>query len=506
MASRRITRQRAGVLINDENTVGVTSRLTRAKVNALQNENAVAPLAAKQANTVPAPAVAGKKRAVLGAKSSNDTTTTKADTKKEGIDEKLIKKALGAKGVLSTKASATNGVHKTTTRTTSRAPLKATIPEEITEKEAKRSNGGSGVMGPRKRRIVASEASTEASKVAEPAVKATKPAVKADPKQPKPKQEKAVAAAAVRSTMTAVEIISVPEAKEKAKAAPVPKKVVEKPAPQPLADDDDDDPLMVAEYANEIFEYLRSLENTTAPNPDYMDAQEGLHWEQRGILVDWLIEVHQKFHLLPETLYLAINIIDRFLSVKVVMIDRLQLVGITAMFIAAKYEEVFSPHLGHFKYLADDTFTELEILRAERFMLQTLDYNLSYPNPMNFLRRISKATDYDQDTRTVAKYLMEISLVDYRLMEYLPSRVAAAAMYLSRMILKRGSWDPSLVYYSGYTEAQIQPVFFILVEYILRPKHKAFFNKYASKKFSKVSLLAREWAKAKAPLYLSTDR
>ena len=438
---RRVTRQRA-VLTNDENTVGVTSRLTRAKVNALQNENAVAPLAAKQVNnTAPAPAVVGKKRAVLGAKSSNDTTT-KADTKKEGIDEKLIKKALGAKGVLSTKASATNGVHKA--RTTSRAPLKATIPEEITEKEAKRSNGGSGVMGPRKKRIVASEASKEVPKVAEPAVKVTKPAMKAEPKQSKPREEKVTAVAAVRSTMTAVEITSVPEvkgaAKGAAKAAPVPKKAVEKPAPQPLADDDDDDPLMVAEYANEIFEYLRSLEDTTAPNPDYMEAQEGLHWEQRGILVDWLIEVHQKFHLLPETLYLAINIIDRFLSVKVVMIDRLQLVGITAMFIAAKYEEVFSPHLGHFKYLADDTFTEEEILRAERFMLQTLDYNLSYPNPMNFLRRISKATDYDQDTRTVAKYLMEISLVDHRLMEYLPSHVAAAAMYLSRMILKRGSW------------------------------------------------------------------
>lgn len=503
MASRRITRQRAGALPSDENKVGVTVRLTRAK--ALQNENAAVPLAAKQANNiVPAPAVAGKKRAVLGAKSSNDTTT-KADTKKEIIDERLIKKALGTKTMPSTKASATNGVHKTTTRTTSRAPLKATILEEGTEKEAKRSNGGSGVMGPRKKRAVASEVPKEAPKVAEPVVKPAKPA-KAEHKQSKPREEKVTAAAAVRSTMTAVEITSVHEVKETAKAAPLSKKVVEKPAPQLLADDDDDDPLMVAEYANEIFEYLRSLEDTTAPNPDYMDAQEGLHWEQRGILVDWLIEVHQKFHLLPETLYLAINIIDRFLSVKVVMIDRLQLVGITAMFIAAKYEEVFSPHLGHFKYLADDTFTEEEILRAERFMLQTLDYNLSYPNPMNFLRRISKATDYDQDTRTVAKYLMEISLVDYRLMEYLPSHVAAAAMYLSRMILKRGPWDSSLVHYSGYTEAEIKPVFFILVEYILRPKHKAFFNKYASKKFSKVSLLAREWAKAKAPLFLSNDR
>lgn len=427
---RRITRQRAGAIANDENTVGVTSRLTRAKVNALQNENATGPLAAKQAN-ITAPAAISGKRATLRNVSSN---TTKAGNNKENVDTKLIKKALATKGVPSTKASATNGVHKLTTRATAKAPIKSTILEEVTEKEAKRSNGGSGVMGQRKRRAV----QTEASKVAEPVVKATEPVVKLAAKH-KHKVEKSTVAAGSRSTMKAVEI-PVPETRDIPKAAPIPKKIAEPPAAKVLVDDDDDDPLMVTEYADEIFEYLRSLEEGTQPNPDYMDGQENLNWDQRGILVDWLIEVHTKFHLLPETLYLAINIVDRFLSIKVVNIDRLQLVGITALFIASKYEEVFSPHIKHFKYLADNTFTEEEILRAERFMLQTLDYHLGYPNPMNFLRRISKATDYDQDTRTVAKYLMEVSLVDPQFLEYVPSHIAAAAMYLSRMILKRGTW------------------------------------------------------------------
>ena len=417
----------------------------------------MAPLVAKQANSTVAPAAGGRKRAALGTVSSNGIG--KDGNLKDNIDEKMLKRVL-TKGVLSTKASATNGVHKLTTRGASKAPLKATITEDIKEKDAKRSNGGSGVMGQRKKRVI----STEATKVQEPVVKAPKHTAKAEPKQSKPKEDKSAyhVSAATRSTMAAVEIKevkvkatakavpvsktvpvskAVPVPKAVPKAAPVPKKAAEPPVPEWLQDeDDDDDPLMVAEYANEIFDYLRTLEDSTQPNPDYMDAQEGLHWDQRAILVDWLIEVHTKFHLLPETLYLAINVIDRFLSVKVVMLDRLQLVGITAMFIAAKYEEVFSPHIEHFKYLTDDTFSEEEILRAERFILQTLDYNLSYPNPMNFLRRISKATDYDQDTRTVAKYLMEISLIDYRLMEFLPSHVAAAAMYLSRLILDRGRW------------------------------------------------------------------
>jgi G2/mitotic-specific cyclin 1/2 len=204
--------------------------------------------------------------------------------------------------------------------------------------------------------------------------------------------------------------------------------------------EDIDDPLMVAEYVVEIFDYLKKLEVATRPNADYMEHQDDLEWKMRGILVDWLIEVHTRFHLLPETLFLAVNIIDRFLSTKVVQLDRLQLVGVTAMFIASKYEEVLSPHVANFRHVADDGFTEEEILSAERYVLSALEYDLSYPNPMNFLRRISKADNYDIQTRTLGKYLMEISLLDHRFMNYLPSHVAAASMYLARTILERGEW------------------------------------------------------------------
>lgn len=208
----------------------------------------------------------------------------------------------------------------------------------------------------------------------------------------------------------------------------------------PIEEDDWDDPLMVAEYATEIFEYLRDLECRSIPNPQYMSHQDDLEWKTRGILIDWLIEVHTRFHLLPETLFLAVNIIDRFLSEKVVQLDRLQLVGITAMFIASKYEEVLSPHVENFKRITDNGFSEAEILSAERFLLSTLNYDLSYPNPMNFLRRVSKADNYDIQSRTIGKYLMEISLLDHRFMAYRPSHCAAAAMYLARMMLDRGPW------------------------------------------------------------------
>lgn len=209
--------------------------------------------------------------------------------------------------------------------------------------------------------------------------------------------------------------------------------------------EDIDDPLMVSEYVVEIFDYLKELEIATMANPDYMDSQAELEWNMRGILVDWLLEVHTRFRLLPETLFLAVNIIDRFLSSKVVQLDRLQLVGVTAMFIASKYEEVLSPHVQNFRHVADDGFTEEEILSAERFVLAALNYDLSYPNPMNFLRRISKADNYDIQTRTLGKYLLEIGCLDHRFIAYPPSQVAAAAMYLARLVLDRGPWVSHLI-------------------------------------------------------------
>ena len=251
-----------------------------------------------------------------------------------------------------------------------------------------------------------------------------------------------------------------------------------------MDEEDGGDPLMVSEYVYEILDYMKELEQRTMPNPDYMDHQGELEWRMRGVLIDWLLEVHQRFHLLPETFYLTVNIIDRFLTHKVVQLERLQLVGVAAMFIASKYEEVLSPHIGNFVRVADDGFTEAEILSAERYILQVLQYDMSYPNPMHFMRRISKADNYDIQTRTLAKYLLEMTLLDHRFLCSSPSLNSAAAMHLSRIILEKGEWDDILTHYSGYAEDEIMPVVETMIQYLRDPVvHNAFYRKYAHKKF-----------------------
>lgn len=219
-------------------------------------------------------------------------------------------------------------------------------------------------------------------------------------------------------------------------------------------------------------------------NPDYMDQQDELQWKMRAILIDWIIEVHSKFRLLPETLLIATNLIDRFLSVRLVSLVKFQLVGLTALFVAAKYEEVICPSITHFLHMTDGGYEVDEILRAERYLLSTLEFDLSYPNPLHFLRRVSKADGYDVHARTVAKFFIEISCVEHRLLPYPPSMLAAGAMWLARLCLDRGPWHANMVHYSGYSQAEVLPCAQVMLDYVVSKSldtSSAFYKKYASK-------------------------
>ncbi|EDO15606.1 hypothetical protein Kpol_1006p2 [Vanderwaltozyma polyspora DSM 70294] len=259
--------------------------------------------------------------------------------------------------------------------------------------------------------------------------------------------------------------------------------------------EDANDPFMVSEYVTNIFDYLHHLEVITLPQKQDLFKHRNIH-QNRDILVNWMIKIHNKFGLLPETLYLAINLMDRFLCKELVQLDKLQLVGTSCLFIASKYEEVYSPSIKHFASETDGACSEDEIKEGEKFILKTLEFNLNYPNPMNFLRRISKADDYDIQLRTLAKFLLEISLVDFRFIGILPSLCAAAAMFLSRKMLGKGKWDGNLIHYSGgYTTEQLAPVCQMMMDYLVSPiVHDEFHRKYQSRRFMKASIISVQWA------------
>ncbi|EKV06206.1 G2/mitotic-specific cyclin (Clb3), putative [Penicillium digitatum] len=250
------------------------------------------------------------------------------------------------------------------------------------------------------------------------------------------------------------------------------------------------DTTMVAEYGDEIFLHLRKKEIEMLPVPDYMARQSELQWSMRSVLMDWLVQVHQRFNLLPETLFLTVNYIDRFLSYKVVSMGKLQLVGATAIFIAAKFEEITAPSVQEIVYMVDSGYSVDEILKAERFMLTILDFDLGWPGPMSFLRRISKADEYDLETRTVAKYFLELAIMDERFVCTPPSFIAAGAHCLSRLLLNKGNWTPAHAFYSGYLYSQLIPVLSTLIECCENPRrhHAAIFEKYSDRRFKRASM------------------
>ncbi|KAH7033213.1 cyclin-like protein [Microdochium trichocladiopsis] len=246
---------------------------------------------------------------------------------------------------------------------------------------------------------------------------------------------------------------------------------------------------MVAEYGDDIFAYCRELELQMLPNANYMDTQTEIQWSMRSVLMDWVIQVHTRFGLLPETLFLTVNYIDRFLTAKIVSLGKLQLVGATALFLAAKYEEINCPSVQEIAYMVDHGYTVEEILKAERFMLSMLNFEMGWPGPMSFLRRISKADDYDLESRTLSKYLLEVAIMDERFVASPASYLAAGAHCLSRLILGKGEWTKSHVYYSQYTFAQLKPLISTILDCcrIARKHHVAVFEKYSDRRYKRAA-------------------
>ena len=92
-----------------------------------------------------------------------------------------------------------------------------------------------------------------------------------------------------------------------------------------------------------------------------MLKQPDITTNMRSVLVDWLVEVVDEFSLQSSTLYLAVSLVDRFLSHMSVLRGKLQLVGSTAMYMAAKLEEIYPPELSDFAYITDNTYTQQQV-------------------------------------------------------------------------------------------------------------------------------------------------
>jgi hypothetical protein len=194
--------------------------------------------------------------------------------------------------------------------------------------------------------------------------------------------------------------------------------------------------------------------------------------------------VHLKFKMVPETLYLTVNMLDRYLQMKQVRRSKLQLVGVACMSIAAKYEEI-----------TDRAYSKSEIVEMEGDVANTLQFNLTVPTIHSFLCRFLKAAHADRTMVQLACFLAERSLQEYSMCQFLPSTIAATAVLVARKSLRRHPWSPTLVKYTKYDEPELASCIAELQKVINNKanQQQAVYRKYTSQKFGAVASLVLEF-------------
>lgn len=254
------------------------------------------------------------------------------------------------------------------------------------------------------------------------------------------------------------------------------------------------------DYEVDIHANLRhqELDVNYSRRANYMDRQKDLTPSMRSILADWLTEVTDEYKMKTQTLHLAMNYVDRFLSRMMVTRSRLQLVGTAAMYIASKFEEIYPPEVVEFVYVTDDTYTKKQVLRMEHLLLKVLHFNLSTPTPLVFLNFYLKKIVADKNEDHLAHYLCDLTLMDLAFLHFTASQIAVSAILLARHMLRPANEAPGdiedmVMQISGYEPSQICACVKRLWEFhasVENLPQQAVREKYSDARYNQVSNLA----------------
>ncbi|XP_069599987.1 cyclin-A2 [Ranitomeya imitator] len=249
----------------------------------------------------------------------------------------------------------------------------------------------------------------------------------------------------------------------------------------------------VSDYAEEIHTYLREMEIKCKPKSGYMQKQPDITNNMRAILVDWLVEVGEEYKLQNETLYLAVNYIDRFLSSMSVLRGKLQLVGTAAMLLASKFEEIYPPEVAEFVYITDDTYNKKQVLKMEHLVLKVLSFDLAAPTIIQYLNQYFRHQPVTSKVESLCLFLGELSLIDADpFLRFLPSVVAAAAFVIANYTVNEETWPDSLAKFTGYNLESLKPCILDLYQtYLSAASHQqqAVREKYKNSKYHAVSTI-----------------
>jgi len=197
------------------------------------------------------------------------------------------------------------------------------------------------------------------------------------------------------------------------------------------------------EYVNDIYKFLRADETKYMPG-DFLQRQNGvISIGQRAGVVDWIVEMHGRLRMQPAVLYLAINILDRYLATLGEPPTSVTVVACTCLLIAAKIEEIYPPKVRDMRKSVP-SISATELTQMERNILNALKFAVSVPTVFHFMKRYLKAADADMPLKALTMYIVEVSMYDPLYHRFAPSLVASSAISLALRMSGKAGWNSTL--------------------------------------------------------------
>ena len=218
-------------------------------------------------------------------------------------------------------------------------------------------------------------------------------------------------------------------------------------------------PQYTAEYSTSIYQNMKNEEDAFLIDKDFLQDTE-IEERHRRRLVEWLLKVHEKFKLLPETFFITCKLVDLSIQKFGVQKSNLQLLSLASLLISAKYEEIYPPSLRQMlKVAANESIKKEDVLEMEYKILRSLDFDVTFPTPLRFLARLKKLLNADEATFNLAHKIIQSSLLYVHFQTIKPSLIACGAIYLAMKNSRaRFAWNLTFVKSTGYKEKHVKQV------------------------------------------------
>jgi len=212
----------------------------------------------------------------------------------------------------------------------------------------------------------------------------------------------------------------------------------------------------------------------------------------RSLVIDWLVDVSMQYKLSDDTLFLSVKLLDMYIAAKKINTKEFQLIACGALFIASKFEEIYPPEIRDFCFIMNNAYSRNDILNIEYEILKTLDFDILCVSPLVFLKRFHDISQGALKTLVFSQFILEISLLEVKCLNYLPSLIAASSLYVSRKLLIRNEdlWNEDLEFYTGYSVAQMEDCIVLLYKILKCIPNISLISskkKYSDKKYLEIA-------------------